>query len=98
MTNLKIQYKETHVFIKDENSFTAIGKKPNAKGNYQVFTTKPLKASNADDLERLNDEITVKEINIEKGFIFIRLKKGFNYNSIVSAIKTALYAQDTLPR
>ena len=88
---ITILNKETHVFLKDADSFTTVAKKPDVKGRYQVFTTKKLYTPYADDIERLYKEITVQRIDIERGFILIKLQKGYNYNSIVSAVKTVLY-------
>ena len=88
--SVTILSKETHVFLKDEDSFTTVAKKPDSKGIYQVFTTRKLDAAHADEME-LYKEITVERIDKERGFILIKLQKGYNYNSIVSAVKTILY-------
>lgn len=84
--------KETHVFIKTEDSFTSIEKKTSRKGLHQVFTTKKIKISDADAIESLYPfELTVERINTDKGFILIRVKNGTDYRKIVSAIKTVYY-------
>jgi len=82
--------KETHVFIKDENSFTSVAKRP-IKGKYQVFTNAKLSPYLADLIEIVHPEITVKEINFEKGFLFLELNNKSNFNSIVEAIKKTIY-------
>ncbi len=82
--------KETHVFLKSERSFTSISKRP-VKGKYQLFTNEKLTPGIADTIEMLWPEITVERINFEKGFMFFSLKKGYDYNSIVQALKLTLY-------
>ena len=83
--------KSTHVFIKDENSFTAIDKKQ-VKGVHQIYTNRQLAASDADAIEKLfGAELEVARINMEKGFLFIQLKEGATFKSIENAIKTVLY-------
>jgi len=85
--------KETHVFLKTEDSFTSISKKK-FKGVYQVYTTIKLTSQIADqinDLYRKNLEVI--RINLKDGFLLIRLKEKSSYNHIVKAIKTVLYGQ-----
>lgn len=86
----KIINKETHVFLKTEDSFTAISKRK-TKGVYQAFTNLRLTPGIADTIERLFPELTVKEINFEKGFIFFKIAKEKDYRSIVQALKLVLY-------
>ena len=85
--------KETHVFLKDEKSFTSIAKR-DCKGVHQVYTDKPLTYQMADQINNLfSANMEVKRVNVEKGFLLIKLKRGYTYMSIVRAIKSVLYGE-----
>lgn len=88
---MKIINKETHVLFKDEGSFTSIAKKPVKFNIYQVFTTVPLTAHHADEIEFRFPQILVVEINRDKGFILAEIETGFDYRVLQSAINAVLY-------
>lgn len=86
--------KETHVFLKDEDSFTSIAKR-NCKGLHQVFTSIKLTYQMADQINNLfSANLEVKRINVEQGFLLIKLKRGSTYMSIVRAVKSVLYGEN----
>lgn len=85
--------KETHVFLKDEGSFTSISKRK-MKGVYQVYTTKKITSLMADQIDQLfKANMRVQRINFDQGFILVKLLEGSSYHDIVRAIKTVLYGQ-----
>lgn len=85
--------KETHVFLKTDDSFTTISKRPTDE-NYQVFTTKELTTQMADDINKLyGANLEVTRINFDQGFLIIKLKKKSTYKHIVKAVKTVLYGK-----
>lgn len=85
--------KETHVFLKTEDSFTAIAKRP-VNNKYQVFTNKKISARTADDINLLyGANLEVTRINFEQGFLIFRLKEKSTYRHIVKAIKSVLYGK-----
>jgi len=85
--------KETHVFLKTEDSFTAIAKRP-VNNKYQVFTTEKITTQLADDINKLyGANLEVTRINFDQGFIIIRLKNKSTYRHIVKAIKSVLYGK-----
>lgn len=89
---ITILNKETHVFIKNEKTFTAISKKK-VHDQHQIFTTMKLTPQMADQIDQLySANIEVNQVNLEKGFLFIRIKKG-TYRDIVRAVKTVLYGE-----
>jgi len=89
---IKISNKETHVFIKDEQTFTSISKKKVAN-LHQIFTTKKLTSQMADQIDELySANLEVTRLDFDKGFMFIRLKRG-SYRDVVRAIKTVLYGE-----
>lgn len=93
MTMLKELSKETHVFLKTEDSFTAIAKRP-VDNRYQVFTTKIITTHIADDINLLyGANLEVTRINFEQGFLIIKLKSKSSYRHIVKAIKSVLYGK-----
>lgn len=93
MTMLKELSKETHVFLKTEDSFTAIAKRP-VDNRYQVFTTKIITTHTADDINILyGANLEVTRINFEQGFLIIKLKSKSSYRHIVKAIKSVLYGK-----
>lgn len=90
---LKELNKETHVFLKTENTFTTISKRP-IKNKYQVFTTIKLTTQIADDINKLySANLEVIRINFEQGFLIIKLKKKSSYKHIVKAVKSVLYGE-----
>jgi len=85
--------KETHVFLKNDDSFTTISKRPTDE-NYQVFTTKKITSQMADDINSLySANLEVTRINFDQGFLIIRLKNKSSYRHIVKAVKTVLYGK-----
>lgn len=83
--------KETHVFLKDENSFTSISKRK-MKGVYQVYTSLAITSQMADQIDQLfKANLQVQRINFDQGFILVRLLDGSSYHDIVRAIKTVMY-------
>lgn len=85
--------KETHVFLKDEKSFTSISKRK-MKGVYQVYTSLNITSQMADQIDQLfKSNLQVQRINFDQGFILVRLLDGSSYLDIVRAIKTVLYGQ-----
>ncbi|MDD2245342.1 MAG: hypothetical protein PHR13_12140 [Dysgonamonadaceae bacterium] len=90
---LKELSKETHVFLKTEDSFTSISKRPR-NNKYQVFTTKKITSQMGDDINNLyGANLEVTRINFDQGFIIIRLKNKSTYRHIVKAIKSVLYGK-----
>lgn len=85
--------KSTHVFLKEEDSFTSIAKKK-FKGVYQVYTTKKLTSQMADQINDLYAaNLEVVRINFKDGFLLIKLKEKSTYKHIVKAIKTVIYGK-----
>lgn len=85
--------KETHVFLKETDSFTSIAKRK-LKGVYQVYTNKKLTPEIADQIDNLfRANLEVRRINFDQGFILIKLHAGSTYHDIVRAIKTILYGE-----
>lgn len=55
-----------------------------------IFTTLELKASDADLIEALSENIVVEMINIENGFIYVR-ESNKDWNNVVEVIKSLHY-------
>ena len=90
---LKTIIKQTHVFVKDEKTFTSFPKNPK-NGKIALFTSVKLLSRHADEINELfKNRLEVTRINFEKGFMYFKLKEKGSYLDIITAVKLVLHEE-----
>lgn len=88
---LKVLIKQSHVFVKDEKTFTSFPK-TQKNGKIALFTTVKLLSRHADAINYLfPNRLEVERINFEKGFMYIKLTYKGSYLDVIEAVKIVLY-------